>query len=281
VERISGTPDLRLGDRLGPYALESVLGEGAIGVVFEARHEDGTVVALKVLKKLLSQNEVYRQRFVREARVAQEVRHRHLVPIVDTAEARGYHYLAFAYVEGGSLEDRIAAEGPLALDECIRLVAEIASGLDALHAHGIVHRDVKPSNVMLDPHGRAALTDFGLAKGPAYTVLTKPGQVMGTLDYIAPELIRGDESGAPADVYALGCVIHECLAGVPPFADRRMFEIAVAHLEDEPPDVSTRRDDVPPALAEIVRRAMAKDPAERPRTGTAFAHLLRAAAAAR
>jgi serine/threonine protein kinase len=277
VERIRGTPDLRLGDSLGPYTLESVLGEGAIGVVFKATREQDRVVALKVLKKLLSRNEIFRQRFVREARVAQEVRHPHLVQILETGEALGYHYLAVSYVEGGSLEDRLGPPGQLSVDECIRLAAEIASGLDALHAHDIVHRDVKPSNVMLDMRGRAALTDFGLAKGPAYTVLTKPGQVMGTLDYIAPELIRGEQAGPASDLYALGCVVYECLAGAPPYGDRQIFEVAFAHIEDEPPDVSLKRD-VPRTLAEVVQRAMAKDPSERPRTATAFAHLLRAAA---
>ena len=274
---MSGTPDLELGDTFGPYRLESVLGEGAIGVVFAATREDGTVVALKVLKKLLSQNEVYRQRFLREARVAEEVRHPHLVPILEAGEARGYHYLAVAYVEGGTLADRIESNGPLPLDECLRLAAEIASGLDALHASGIVHRDVKPSNVMLDPSGRAAVTDFGLAKGPAYTVLTTPGQVMGTLDYIAPELIRGEPAGPASDIYALACVLYECLTGAAPFADRRLFEVAVAHLEDAPPDASERRAEVPRPLSDILRQAMAKEPAQRPRTGTAFAHLLRAA----
>jgi serine/threonine-protein kinase len=131
---------------------------------------------------------------------------------------------------------------------------------------------------MLDREGRAAVTDFGLAKGPAYTVLTKPGQVMGTLDYIAPELIRGESTGPAADVYALGCVVYECLAGTPPYAHRRLFETTAAHLDDPPPDVSAARPDVPRSLAEILQAAMAKDAAARPRTGTAFAHLLRAAA---
>ena len=280
MERIASAPGLRLGDALGPYRLDSVLGEGAVGVVFEARHaEAGEVVALKVLKQLLSSNEVYRQRFVREARVASEVRHSHLVPILDLGEARGYHYLAVAYVQGGSLAERIESRGPLAVDDTVRLTAEVASALDALHRAGIVHRDVKPSNVMLDPAGRAAVTDFGLAKGPAYTVLTKPGQVMGTVDYIAPELIRGETTSSAADVYALGCVVHECLAGNPPFAHRKLMEVAAAHLDDPPPDDSESRQDVPWSLGEVVQRAMAKNAAERPRTCTAFANLLRAAAA--
>ena len=129
-----------------------------------------------------------------------------------------------------------------------------------------------------DAGGRAAVTDFGLAKGPAYTVLTRPGQVMGTLDYIAPELIRGEEAGAPGDVYALGCLVYECLTGAPPFGDRHMFDVVQAHLDAPPPDLSALRPDVPRAVADVVAGAMAKLPIERPRTGTAFAHLLRAAA---
>src|SRR6185312_6566628 len=195
----SGIPGLGPGDRLGPYVLEAVLGEGAIGVVYRAAADDGSVAALKILRTELSRDEVYRRRFAREARVASVVRHRHLVPILDLGEARGYNYLAVEYVDGGSLK----------VDASIELAAQVASAIDALHAQGIVHRDVKPSNVMLDVHGRAAVTDFGLAKGRAYTVLTIPGQVMGTLDYIAPELIRGEESGPPADVYALGCMVYE------------------------------------------------------------------------
>jgi serine/threonine protein kinase len=277
MERMAGTPDLGPGETLGPYVLDSVLGEGAIGVVFRATAGDGSTVALKILKKQLSRDDVYRRRFAREARVARDVRHRHLVPILDLGEARGYHYLAVAYVDGGSLRDRLDAGGPLDVDHSIELAAQVASALDALHAQGIVHRDVKPSNVMLYAGGRAAVTDFGLAKGPAYTVLTTPGQVMGTLDYIAPELIRGEDSGAPGDVYALGCLVYECLAGDPPFADRHMFDLVQAHLDAPPPDLSARRPEVPRAFADVVAGAMAKLPEQRPRTGTAFAHLLRAA----
>jgi serine/threonine protein kinase len=273
----TGIPGLGPGDRLGPYVLETVLGEGAIGVVFRAATDDGSVVALKILRKELSRDETYRRRFAREARIASVVRHRHLVPILDLGEASGYHYLAVEYVDGGSLRERLDAEGPLTVDAAIELAAQVASAIDALHAQGIVHRDVKPSNVMLDALGNAAVTDFGLAKGPAYTVLTTPGQVMGTLDYIAPELIRGEESGPPADVYALGCMVYECLSGAPPFGDRHVLAVVNAHLEGTPPDLSELRPDVPPAIAGVVDGAMAKQPDQRPRTGTAFAHLLRAA----
>ena len=245
---------------LGPYVLDTVLGEGAIGVVFRATAERRVRGRSQDPQAQLSRDDVYRRRFAREARVASVVRHRHLVPILDLGEARGYHYLAVEYVDGGSLRDRLDADGPLASDRSIELAAQVASAIDALHAQGIVHRDVKPSNVMLDVHGQAAVTDFGLAKGPAYTVLTTPGQVMGTLDYIAPELIRGEESGPPGDVYALGCLVYECLAGSPPFGDRHVLDLVNAHLEGTPADLSARRPDVPRALAEVVAGAMAKLP---------------------
>ncbi len=276
---IPGAPDLRIGDAVGRYRLESVLGEGAVGVVIRAsRLDDDTLVALKVLKPVLSADDVYRRRFVREAHVATEVRHSHLVPVLEVGEVDAHYYLAMAYVAGGSLADRLERERLLSLRDAVRLAAEIAAGLDALHARGIVHRDVKPSNVMLDERGRAALTDFGLAKGLAFTVLTRPGQMMGTLDYIAPELVKGEEASAASDIYALGGVVYECLTGAPPFSDRGLFEVAAAHLEEEPPDPRSKRAELPADVAAVLLVALAKEAAKRPRTATAFAHLLAAAA---
>ena len=273
-------PDLRprQGERLGPYQLHELLGEGAIGRVFLAeRPNDRSFVALKVLKAELSEDDTYVQRFLREARVAAEVRSRHIVDIEDVGEAGGVHYLAVEYVRGGTLEDRLGEAGLLDLDELVRLTAEIAAGLDALHSAGIVHRDIKPSNVMVDLSGTAAITDFGLAKGRAYTVLTRPGQVLGTLDYLAPELLRNEQAEPACDVYSLGCLVYEGLTGAPPFAKRGIFEIGVAHLEETPVNPAELRSDAPPQMGWAVLQALAKDPAERPQTATAFAHLLSAA----
>jgi serine/threonine protein kinase len=268
----------RQGDTLGHYRLRGLLGEGAIGRVFLAeRIDDGSFVALKVLKSALTADETYVRRFVREARVAAEVRSSHLVGIVDVGEADGVHYLAVEYVRGGTLAERLGATGPLDIRECVRLAAEIGRGLDALHGAGIVHRDVKPSNVMIDLSGTAALTDFGLAKGRAYTALTRPGQVMGTLDYLAPELIKEEQATPASDIYALGCLVYECLTGEPPFAQRGIFEVAVAHLEHEPADPAAAREDVPSELGWVVLQALAKDPARRPSTAAAFCHMLGAA----
>jgi serine/threonine-protein kinase len=256
---------------IGGYALEEKLGEGATGVVWRAVR-NGNVVALKVLRPELAGNETYRARFLREARAASEVRHRHLVPVLDVGEAEGACYLACAFVAGGSLADRLR-RGPLISNELVRVASGVAGALDALHAAGIVHRDVKPSNVMLDEEGNALLTDFGLAKGRAYTLLTRPGQVLGTLDYLAPELIRGESATAASDLYALGCVVYECATGAAPFAGRGMIGTGMAHLEEDPPE--TR---LPPELAFAVLQALEKEPAKRPPSATAYATMLQVAA---
>ena len=275
---VEGEGELVPGNKLGGYRLESILGEGAVGVVFLATREaDGAVVALKVLKRQLSRDEVYRRRFVHEARVAAEVEHKHLVPILDAGEAEGRSYLAVQYVAGRSLEERIRDEGPLPLDEILKVAAQAGSGLDALHNQGLVHRDVKSSNIMLNEQGDAALTDFGLAKGPAYTVLTRPGQVMGTLDYMAPELIQGAPATGASDLYAFGCVIYECISGSPPFAHKSMLQVGLAHLGEEPPDPLASRPDLPKELSWATLQALAKEPERRPPTATAYGHMLRVA----
>jgi serine/threonine protein kinase len=266
--------DLQPGSRVGPYRIVEPLGEGAVGIVFEAvREPEGETVALKVLRPELSTDETFRQRFVHEARAAGEVRHPYLVPIVDAGEVDSRSYLAVSFVRGRTLEARLR-DGTLSMQGLVRLIAHLGSALDALHAAGLVHRDVKPSNVMIDEGGSAMLTDFGLAKGRAYTVLTRPGMVMGTLDYLAPELIRGEEATPATDLYALGGVAYEAVSGRPPFGDVSMFELATAHLHRTPDDPTVGRSDAPPGVAFAILRALAKDPGQRPPTGTALANLL-------
>jgi serine/threonine-protein kinase len=268
-----------IGDTVGHYRLDARLGEGAVGVVYRARRgSDGAVVALKLLKQRLGEDETFRARFVHEARAARHVEHDHVVPVLDAGEAGGTSYLVAEYVAGGSLEDRLREEGALPIVEALRIGAEVATGLDALHRGGLVHRDIKPSNLMLYEDGRAAITDFGLAKGPAYTVLTKPGQVMGTLDYLAPELIRGDAATPSTDIYAFGCVVYECVTGAPPFGGKSLFEIGTAHLNLSPPDPGETRAEVTPSLSWALLKALEKDPAQRPPTATAYASLLHVAA---
>jgi serine/threonine protein kinase len=211
---------------------------------------------------------------VHEGRAAQEVKHRHLVPILEAGDVDGRQYLAVAYIRGRSLAERIRDEGPLHVDFALDVAAGVGSGLDALHEHGMVHRDVKSANVLLDENGTALLTDFGLAKGRAYTVLTKAGQVMGTLDYLAPELIKGEQATMATDLYALACVVYECLIGVPPFAGKPIYEVGIAHLEEEPADPSVLRPELPPTLGWAVLRGLEKDPARRPTSATAYATML-------
>jgi eukaryotic-like serine/threonine-protein kinase len=272
---------LQAGHRLGPYRIEARLGQGGMGMVFRAAGDDGRVVALKVLRDELVADEAFRRRLAREARAAAGVRHPNLVPVLDVGEADGRVYLAVGYVEGRSLAERLAADGPLGVPELVRLAAEVGDGLEALHGRGIVHRDVKPANILLATDGTAVLGDFGLAKNRAWTVLTRPGQVLGTLAYLAPERIRGEPAGPLSDLYALGCVLYECLAGSPPFAGRGVLRVGMAHLEEEPGDPAAGRADVPPALAWTVRQALAKDPARRPPSPAALARMLRLAAADR
>ena len=258
------------GGRLGPYRIENEFGRGPVGVVCRAVDgRDGRRVALKVMRPELADNALYAERFARETRVAREVEHPNLVPIVDAGEAGRHRFLVMAYVDGPTLEARIR-DRALELDEAMRVIAELASGLDALHRLGLVHRDVKPSNILL-ADSRAMLTDFGLAKGPAYTVLTRPGQLVGTPHYLAPELIRGETAQPASDVYALGCLAYACLAGEPPFVDDNVFQVTVSHLEDEPPTLASRGCEIPADLASAVLTALRKEAAERPPSARAYA----------
>ena len=266
-------------EQVGPYRLFTLLGQGQMGVVFRARREaDDETVALKILREELAGDELYRRRFQREARIASELDHAHVVPVVDFGEVSGRLYIAALYVRGVSLAELIASQGTLSVAEALRLASDLSGALDALHSRGLVHRDVKPANVMIDERGAAALTDFGLARGIADTVLTKTGVVVGTVDYLAPELIRGHTATQSSDVYALGCVLYECLAGAPPFAEKAYVETLLAHVQDEPPDLGELRSDLPEGVSWAVLRALAKDPTERPPTATAYARMLRASA---
>ena len=264
------------GDCLGGYRLEVRLGEGGMGVVFRAvREADGEVVAVKVLREDLGEDEVYVRRFEREGRSGSGVDHPHLVSVLDNGVDGGRRYLVTRFVEGASLE-QVLGQGVLSSGGVVRLASGIGSALDALHRIGFVHRDVKPSNIMVDTNGRSLLTDFGVARGEGDTALTAAGRVVGTVDYLAPEVIRGEPATPASDVYALGCVVYECLAGAPPFAELDFNETCLAHLEAEPQDLRVRRPDVPEPLLWAAMRGLIKDPAARPGTGAAYARLLRA-----
>jgi serine/threonine protein kinase len=274
------TAEPQTGDSVGRWRLGAMLGEGGMGRVYRSLDAEGTEVALKIVKAELANDQTFRKRFDREAAIAQRVLHPHVVPVIETGEQDGIPYLAQKFIAGGSLEDRIKKGGNLPLDEAVRICTAVASGLDALHLNGLIHRDVKPANILLDDDGTPYIADFGLAKDRDASVLTKAGQALGSMDYMAPEQIRGEEVTAQSDVYALGCVMFECMSGKPPFADRQGMRILWAHLQEEPPDPLENRPDVPADVAWAITRALQKEPEQRPPTATAFAGALRIAAGA-
>jgi serine/threonine-protein kinase len=263
------------GDTIGPYVLRSLLGEGGMGRVFLADRPPGTeAYAIKVIRDELASDPAITRRFLREAEATSRVRHPRLIEVVDTGTDGGRPYLAMRHIDGASLDQLVKDHGPLQPATGATIIADAAGALDALHEVGLVHRDIKPSNLMVDGDGRATLMDLGLARGPEMSVLTKTNAVVGTLGYLAPELIRGSADASPAsDIYALGCVAFEAFAGRAPFVGG-IFEIGLAHLEHPPPDIHALRPELPETASEAISLALAKSPERRPRTATAFAMML-------
>lgn len=254
-----------------PYELEELLGEGASARAFAASDANGARVVVKLLKAEVARDGVARSRFLREARAAAGVSHPRLVPVLAVGESDGTPWLAMPLLRGGSLA-ALLRRGALEPMAVVRLAEDLAGGLDALHRAGIVHRDVKPSNVLLDEQRVAYLADFGLAKGNDWTVLTQGGELLGTPHYVAPELIAGADASAASDIYGLGCVLWEASTGAPPFAGRSLFEIGLAHLNEEPASAV-----LAPDVAFALRAPLAKEPEQRPATAHAVAALLRVA----
>jgi WD40 repeat protein/tRNA A-37 threonylcarbamoyl transferase component Bud32 len=264
------TDDPRVGTELAGYRIESLLGWGGMSVVYLA--EDLRLkrrVALKVLATSLAEDETFRDRFLRESELAASIDHPNIVPIYEAGATEELLFIVMRYVEGRDLRGRLQ-HGRLDPGEATGILAQVASALDAAHARGLVHRDVKPSNVLLDTGARpdgsdhVYLADFGLTRRVSEEVgIGEDGHLMGTIDYVAPEQIAGEEIDGRADVYSLGCVLYQCLVGQPPF--RRDSDIAVvfAHLETEPPPPSAARPELPAALDAVIARALAKEPAER------------------
>lgn len=270
--------DLHPGDVVGPYTIQSPLGEGGMARVFKAVGPNGQVVALKFVRAELAVQEMFRKRFAREVRTAIRVDHPHVVPVLASGEHDGVPYMAQPYIQGGSLQDRLDGGGYLELEVAVTLCLEVAKGVGALHSHGLVHRDLKPANILLDEEGHAFVADFGLAKDPEASLITTPGQAVGSLDYMAPEQIRGEHVTPSADVYSLGCVMFECLTGRPPFSHLRGMQVLWGHLQETPADPCAARPELPKGLAWAVNRALEKDPASRPETATGYARMVQVAA---
>src|SRR3954468_12754082 len=275
-----------LGASVAGYRVESVAGRGGMGVVYLARQIAlDRAVALKLIAPELARDEAFRARFARESRIAASLDHPNVIPVYEAGEDGDRLFIAMRFVDGTDLGRMLASEGALAPGVAAELVAQAASALDAAHARGLVHRDVKPANLLVTgdlparPH--VYLTDFGLARRDgSSTALTSTGQWMGTPDYAAPEQIDGQELDARADVYALGCVLVAGLAGEPPFGARARMAKAAAHLHEPPPTLRSLRASVPLAFEPVVARALAKRPGDRyPSAGELGAPALEAAQA--
>ena len=269
--------ELRAGDRFASYRIEATIGWGGSGIVYLARRDDGGAVALKVLRRAVAADPTSLERFRRESRSAAAIRHPHVVPQVEAGDVDGQLYLVSRYMAGGSLAARLHRSGPLDVDAGLTLIDQIADGLHALHRMGYIHRDVKAENILLEPDGAAALGDMGLARGPRDLTVTQTGQVIGTMDYLAPELIRGGTATPASDIYALGCVVFAALTGRPPFASGSPFRTAFAHLEESVPYPATLRPSIGPHLAAAIVMALAKLPEDRPATTLIYTHTMRSA----
>ena len=266
---VDGMP-LAPGGELAGYRIESLLGRGGMGVVYRA-HDLALDrnVALKLLAPELAEDVRFRDRFLRESRLAASLDHPAIVPIYDAGEVGGQLYIAMRLVDGTDLKRLLAEEGVLTPERALPLLEQVADAIDAAHERGLVHRDVKPSNVLVDARGHCYLADFGLSRRLAEpTTRLGAARSVGTVDYVAPEQIRGDEVDGRADLYSLGCLLYECLSGRPPFAGSETA-VVFAHLEREPP--------VLPRLEAVIAKALAKDPDERYQSGAQLIAATRAA----
>jgi serine/threonine-protein kinase len=284
----SGTPVMRPGGpltglapgfRVAGYVLQRLVGVGGMAAVYQARDERlGRVVALK----LLAGDEAVRVRFVREARAVAAVDHPHIIPVYAAGEADGMQFIAMRFVAGDTLQGVIAANGALSPRRAAAFTSPVASALDAAHAAGLVHRDVKPGNILVDARRggpeHAYLTDFGIARAMLSAgTLTVAGQFLGTPDYAPPEQVNGQPVDGRADQYALGCVAFEMLSGTVPFKREMPIAVLYAHLSTPPPRLTSIRNDLPPAVDDVLARAMAKSPDERYPSCADFADALREA----
>ena len=259
--------DLPQGTEVAGYRIDGVLGRGGMGVVYRAEHVHlGRRVALKLLAPGLAVDRSFRERFVRESRLAASLDHPNVVTVFDAGEADNVLYIAMQYVDGIDLGARLREEDTVAPAEAVAVAEQVGSALDAAHAAGLVHRDVKPANILLQ-EGHWFLTDFGLTKRLASsTGLTIQSDIVGTPDYLAPEQIEGATVGGRVDQYALGCVLFHCLAGTAPFERDSDIAILQAHLHENPPEIHRARPELSPGVDDVLHRAMAKDPSERYRS---------------
>ncbi|MDT5146253.1 MAG: serine/threonine protein kinase, bacterial [Mycobacterium sp.] len=255
--------DSRVGTTFGNYNITRLLGKGGGGVVYEAYDTGkGRTVALKILADEFSANTTFRTRFQRESRVAAMLHEPHVIPIHDWGEVDGNLYIDMRLVQGQTLSDLIA-DGPLDPNRAVAIIGQVAAALDAAHAEGLIHRDVKPQNIIVTPADFVYLVDFGIAQTKADPRLTTAGIQIGTLNYMAPERFSDKVTTPAVDVYSLACVLHETLTGDAPFAGDSIEHLVAAHIAVPPPRPSVANPNLPAALDEVVARGMAKHPDDR------------------
>src|ERR687890_149401 len=257
--------DPRLGSEIAGYRIEARIGRGGMGVVYRAQHLNlQRRAAIKIIAPELADAEGFRERFNREARIAAAFQHPNIVTVYDAGEVDGLLYLAMQYIEGSDLAAVLRSQGRLRPYRAIDVCRQVAAALDAAHGQNLIHRDVKPANVLIE--GRTAfLTDFGLTKRieGTRTQLTKAGDVVGTIHYVAPEQIEGGRVDPRTDVYSLGCLVYQCLSGELPFARDTDVAVIYAHLSEEPPRLTSVRPELPGGLDAVIAKALEKAPERR------------------
>jgi serine/threonine protein kinase len=261
---MSEAQDSRVGSMFGPYHLKRLLGRGGMGEVYEAEHTvKEWTVAVKLMSDTFSKDPVFRERMKREARIAGRLQEPHVVPIHDYGEIDGQMFMEMRLIEGTDLDTVLKRFGPLTPPRAVAIITQIASALDAAHAAGVMHRDVKPPNILVTRDDFAYLVDFGIASATTDEKLTQLGTAVGTWKYMAPERFSNDEVTYRADIYALACVLHEALTGSPPYRADSAATLVTAHLMDPIPQPSTVRSGIPKAFDAVIARGMAKKPDDR------------------
>ncbi|MFO3796342.1 MAG: serine/threonine-protein kinase, partial [Anaerolineales bacterium] len=262
--------------KIGRYEIQGELGRGGMAIVYRAYDPVfEREVAVKVLPSHLIEDPQFRKRFEREARIVAQLEHPAIVPVYDVGEDDGQLFFVMRYMSGGSLSDRLK-KGPLSLQETLSLLEHLAPALDAAHAKGIVHRDLKPANILFDASGMPYLSDFGIAKVLSGQQTTLTGDfIVGTPAYISPEQAQGKPIDGRSDIYSLGAILYHMLSGKPPYQADTPMSLALKHITEPPPDILQVNPSLPPALAALIRKAMAKDPGERFATASEMVRALR------
>ena len=260
--------------RIGRYQILEEIASGGQATVYRARDADlERVVALKVLHPHLSADPQYLERFLREARMAGSLNHPNIVIIYEVGRDDGQHLIAMEHLPQ-SLHSLIQAEGSLPVDRAVDICRQMALGLQSAHENGIIHRDIKPQNILLGPDGTAKVTDFGIARAADLSTMTRTGMLMGTPHYMSPEQAKGERVDTRTDVYSLGCVLYQMLTGEVPFKADTPLAVIRQHIEERPRPVRTVRSEVPAAVERVVARCMEKDPGRRYQTPQQLALVL-------